>query len=142
MFDLVWGAIFKDNSILQQYSISDELETKFQEVLDRKDDLKLFYLLNRFTQMFYVVDLEKGCIYSVNNGSEMLELREDMLSKPKLNCRLIYFREVERTFDSALIETAEPKVLFFLGFQYTDLDGFNHKQVMKINSDGRFVIHQ
>ena len=144
MFDLMWGVVLKDNTQWTQYD-KDGIESKFQTVLDAKDDVRLFYLVNRTLQpekqVFYIVDLEKGCIYCAPSGCPLLEVRNDMLRKQTYNYRLIYFREVERTFDSTLKETVEAKVLFFMGFQYTDEHGYNHKRIMKIHSDGRFVIN-
>lgn len=139
-FDLVWSAHFADATTINQYN-EDDTENKFQEVLDRQDHLIGFSLLNTKTMTHYVVDIKRGCIFSgIGNGQSFLQPREDMIRKEEYSYRLIYFREVERTFGNSLQEIEPPKVLYFLGYQYTDSNGKNHKHVMKIHSDGRFVI--
>jgi len=139
-FDLIWSAHFADATVLNQYN-DDGTENKFQEVLDRQDHLIGFALLNTRTLNHYTVDLKKGCVFSgIGNGQPFLQPREDMLRKESHPYRLIYFREVERTFGSTLQEIEPPKVLYFLGYQYTDAEEKNHKYIMKIHPDGRFVI--
>lgn len=138
MFDLVWVARFKDNSWLEQYD-KDGTEHKFQEVLDRQDELVNFALCNRLNKVGYIVDLTNGCISCTREGDYMIPPREDMLPKTEYKYRLIYFREIERTFGSNLKEIGQPKVLFFLGYQYTDEDGKSHKFMMRIDSEGRWT---
>ena len=145
MYDLAWGALFKDGSQLFQYSQDTESqevkETAFKEVLDRKDDLVSFYLANRFTKIYYEVDLQQGLIKIAPEEIPFLAAREDMLRKGDTKYRLIYFREVTRNFGTQLQEIGEPEIVYFLGFQYTDDEGHNHKRLMRIHADGRLVVN-
>ena len=146
MFDLVWVASFKDNSLpLYQYHCSPEdgncIEVPFSQVLEKQDMLMQFALLNRRKGTWYNVDLQKGTI-SIAQGMDnvqFLEPRADMLRKDELKYRLIYFREITRNFDSQLQEVGEATVKYFLGFQYTDTEGHNHKRLMCITADGQVV---
>lgn len=140
MFDLVWKAIFKDGRYIRQFEEND-IEHPFKEVLENQDNLIYFFLENPKNKYTYVVDLNKGCIFFCREGSYLLHPREDMLRKTAYKYRLIYFREVERTFGSNLKEIGEPKVLYFIGFQYTDKDNSNHKRMMRIHPNGEFVIN-
>ena len=143
MFDLTWVAQFKDQVTIDQYKVvNDKLEeVSFKNVIDKQDELEKFILLNRARECAYVVNLVNGCIYSAPLGTILQQPREDMLKKDNYKYRLIYFREIERTFGSDMKEIGEPKVLFFIGFQYLDEDGKNHKRIMKICSSGSWVIN-
>lgn len=150
MFDLVWMAFFKDSPVpLSQYHVNPKdghcVEVPFSQVLERQDSLLQFALINRSTRVWYAVDLKKGTIkiaqdYSTD-GPMFLEPREDMLRKDDIKYRLIYFREVTRSFDSHLQEVGGQSVNYFLGFQYKDLEGHNHKRLMCVTADGRVVIN-
>jgi len=148
MFDLVWVAKFSDNPLqLFQYHCSPEdsscVEVPFSTVLEKQDTLTHFALLNRRNGTWYNVDLQRGTI-SIAQGMDnvqFLEPRADMLRKDELKYRLIYFREVTRHFDSNMREVSEHSINYFIGFQYTDTEGHNHKRLMCINADGQVVIN-
>lgn len=146
MLDLIWYAHFKDGSRICQYKPDGE-EVKFQEVLDNKDELVVFELRHKNYSVGYFVDLISGTIHygQVIPGDptkyDTLEPRQDMLRNGDYQYRLIYFREIERSFNSSMQEVGTPKVLYFLGFQYTDENGKNHKRMMRIHADGRFCIN-
>lgn len=138
MIKLPWFAVFKDGSSIGQFE--GNTERLFKEVLDRQDELQLF-ALRKDDGLHYLVNLEYGTIESSYSGQVKLTPRADMLRKHPCKYRLIYFREVERTFGSNLVEVGEPKYMYFLGFQYTDNNGYNQKRIMKINDDGRWVVN-
>lgn len=140
MFDLIWIAKFNDGSELCQYE-KDGTENLFQKVLDSQDDLAAFALVRRRDNLAYIVDLQEGCVSSIQLGQQILEPRADMLRKRKYRYRLIYFREIERSFNSTLQEVGETKVNYFLGFQYVDIDNKNHKRIIKINKEGNWVVN-
>ena len=149
MLDLVWVATFKDNPLpLFQYHCSLEdnksaVEVPFSQVLEKQDELTHFALLNRRNGTWYQVDLQKGTIGIAQgmDNVQFLEPRADMLRKDELKYRLIYFREVTRNFDSRMQEVGEHSVNYFIGFQYTDTEGHNHKRLMCVNADGQVVIN-
>lgn len=143
MLDLVWNAYFKKNSKLECIRQFEEngKEHKFQEVLDNQKDLEYFALYNKKTNYLYVVNLIDGIITKGQHKQPALPVRADMLRKEKCKYRLIYFREVERTFTRQLKEIGDPKIIYFLGFQYLDSNNKNHKRMMKIHPDGREVIN-
>jgi len=149
MFDLVWVATFKDNPLpLFQYHCDTEdgksaVEVPFSEVLEKQDTLEQFALLNRHTLLYYQVDLRNGTIGIAKHEdcatASFLEPRADMLRKDGIKYRLIYFREVTRSFDSHLQEVGAHSINYFIGFQYKDSEGHNQKRLMCITADGRVV---
>lgn len=146
MFDLIWGAHFKgDPETLWQYD-KDGSEIPFKAVLDRQDDLEGFSLVNRRSMVSYLVDLSEGTLHIsrenyVMDSKPFLEPRKDMLRVGGLKYRLIYFREITRSFDTALKEVGEQSINYYLGFQYTDPEGHNQKRLMCINKEGQVVIN-
>lgn len=140
MLNIIWHARFKDNSFVLQYDKGGK-EHLFKEVLDRQDELGYFALHNTINGDSFVVDMQNGCICKIKEGNEIFKPREDMLRKQEYDYRLIYFREVERTFDQKLNETAGVKITYFLGFQYTDENNKNHKRIIKINENGDWVVN-
>ena len=144
MLDLIWHAEFKDESILNQFEDFDQKqENSFKIVLEKKEDLKKFSLTNIHTNLSYVVNLETGIfgIISPLLNNELLELDEDMKNDTTYKYRLIYFRRVSRTFGADFKEIGDAHIIYFLGYQYTDEQNKNHKRLMKIHSDGRFIIN-
>ena len=140
ILDLIWLANFKDGSELCQYE-KDETENNFKRVLDKQDDLKYFVLIHKNTGVSYIVDLERGCISCGLLSEPIFEPRVDMLRKHSYHYRLIYFREVERSFNSTLQEVEEPKITYFIGFQYTDENNTNQKRIIKINNKGNWIVN-
>jgi len=138
--DLVWWAKFKDGSELWQYDDKDN-EIRFQEVLDNHDELEYFALINKDANTAYTVDLTNGVLSQTALGKPLFRPRHDMLRKDIYEYRLIYFREVELTFNTSGKEIYERKVKYFLGFQFTDKNGSNNKRLMKISKDGEWVIN-
>ena len=138
MLDIVWAAEFVDKTILYQYE--EAKENLFKDVLDNQDKLNRFILFNRVTGDCYIADLTNGCLSHTRQGEPFLLPREDMLRKEETKYRLIYFREVERTFNTDLQEVGQPSILYFLGVQFTDSNGFNHKKLMRIHKDGRWIL--
>ena len=139
MLDLAWVAEFKDGSSINQYD-KEGNETKFKAVLDKKDELKRFMLVNRHSLTAYLVDLTKGFFTVGKVGGSVLEPRVDMFPKGEYHYRLIYFREVERAFGPTLKEIGEPSYTFFVGFQYTDENNRNVQTLAKIKSNGEMAI--
>lgn len=138
MIKLPWFAIFKDGSSIAQFE--GNKERLFKEVLERQDELQLF-ALRKADGLNYIVNLEHGTIESARANQLKLTPRADMLRKTPNNYRLIYFREVERSFGTNLVEIGKPKYMYFIGFQYTDSNGYNQKRIMKINEDGRWIVN-
>lgn len=129
----LWIAEFKDNSNLMQYE--NGIETRFQEVKERFNELKYFclyernYILNRFT-----VDLEKGTIY-YNEGARIESSHEDK----KQDIRLIFFRRHIVELTEQLKENKHI-IYYFLGFQYNDKDGNNRKIILKIDENNNWCL--
>ena len=144
MLDLIWKASFKiDESAsyeICQYNEKGK-ETLFKEVLDNQENLEWFALLNQRTKNVYYVDLREGSISIGKEGKSLLKPRVDMLRKENYKYRLIYFREVQRDFDATMKQTGNTKIIYFLGFQYTDKSGHNNKRIMKIHSDGNVIVN-
>ena len=140
---LVWNAIFKDGSELFQFKdiVGQEDETPFKQVLDKQDSLSNFCLYNTGTRIFYVVDLELGIIRIVKDGGTVPVPEEDTLRNRDYKYRLIYFRRVRRNFGADLKELGDADITYFLGYQFTDEFGRNHKRLMQIYGDDRVMIY-
>jgi hypothetical protein len=138
MLDLIWSAVLNDGSVITQYD-EQENEIPFKKVLEQQDNLKCFYLTNKNLGIVYFVDLITGTIQHGSQNQPLLNPREDMLRHSDYKYRLIYFREVERSFNNDLQELGTAIVIYFLGFQYTDENEKNHKKIMKISSTGEWV---
>lgn len=138
MITLPWFAVFNDGSSINQYE--GNKERLFKDVLERQDELQLFGL-KKAGGLNYIVDLEKGTIETAQTAGERLPPRADMLRKQPYKYRLIYYREVTRTFGNNLVEVGTPGYVYYLGFQYTDENEKNHKRIMKIHKDGRIVVN-
>jgi hypothetical protein len=133
MLEYTWIATFTDNTSIKQFDGKDQTqEHRFQEVLDRHEDLLYFSLQHfQYPQVIFTVNLKDGCIHF---GNPLINAREDALRKELLKYRLIYFREVERHFGSDLTEIGTPSIVYFLGFQYQDSNKKNHKRIMKLQN--------
>jgi hypothetical protein len=144
MLDLFWQADFNDGTTIVQFEdVEQKIEHGFKEVLDKKDSLKRFSLHNRHTGLIYSLSLETG-IFGITSpilNNELLDPDEDMKNDTEPKYRLIYFRRVSRTFGSDFKEIGDASIIYFLGYQYTDEQSKNHKRLIKIHADGRFIIN-
>jgi len=149
MLDLIWAAEFKNRDVIHQYDNDDQTKTEhlFREVLDRRDDLKRFSLLNIRTNAVYTVDLINGRlrIWSPTNKKAVVYSPPEIevQGSKKYTYRLIYFRRVTQTMTWAgkNIGVGEPSsILYFLGFQYTNEKGENVKKMIQINKDDEVYI--
>ena len=128
----LWTAIFKDDSYISQ--LENGIEHKFQEVKDKFNELKYFSIINKYTNQYFTVDLEKGLIY--NNG---ISYSEEDLKEEKKNIRLIHFRRHRKEIGENLKEQSH-RIWYFLGFQYNDNLGNNRQIVLQIDENGNWVI--
>jgi hypothetical protein len=144
MLDLFWQADFNDETTIVQFEDAEQkVEHSFKEVLEKKDDLKNFSLHNRHTGLIYSLCLKTG-IFGITSplfSNELLDPDEDMKNDTKQRYRLIYFRRVTRNFNSDFKEISDANIVYFLGYQFTDEHNKNHKRLMKIHKDGRFIIN-
>ena len=126
-----WSAIFADGSKIEQFE--NGIEHRFQEVKDKFNDLCFFNLKNNEGAMFSV-NLMSGLI-----GYNILEFPYIDAKEKKENIRLIYFRrhQVDTTEGGAIVAH---RVWYFLGYQYNDNNGNNRKVILKIDSNGNFLI--
>jgi len=128
----LWIAIFKDESYISQ--LENGIEHRFQEVKDRFNELKYFSIYNKYTNQYFTIDLIKGLFY--NSG---ISYSKEDLKEEKKNIRLIYFRR-NRIIMTESGDQQSHQIWYFLGFQYLDKLGNNQKIILKINSDGSFII--
>lgn len=128
-----WRARFKDESTINQ--IDDEgNEHRFQEILDRFDELSYFYLTNNKDKVFSV-DLTNGIIFFNNHRP----IEEEFKSEKK-NIRLIYFRRNIVELNSQSFKEQKRDIIYFLGLQYLDKNNINRKILLQIDSQGNVVI--
>lgn len=138
--DLVWAATFTDG-IVKQFDNPDNQETGehlFKEVLDRKDALTSFSLLNLRTNRVYDVDLLNGRINIYTSGDGDSNMEPEVSGSAKYRYRLIYFRRVTRqmTWNGKQVgDKGVQDIQYFLGFQYTNEDGKNVKRLLQISKD-------
>ena len=133
----LWIAEFKDGTQLKQFG--QQGENKFQLVLDRQSELKCFSLHNWSVNLLFTVDLEKGIIYC-STASSPSYISEESKSIVKSNIRLIYFRRVIETRQFNDLSKVNSTIYNFLGYQYTDSNGYNKKVILQIDKDGNFLI--
>jgi len=134
--NFLWKAKLNNDIIIKQ--LDDEgKEHRYQEIKDNFDKLKYFYLTNNKDKTF-IVDLINGFIYL---NKRQRNLFDDKLEKK--NIRLIYFRRKQISIKIGKTKHKFPKgdiVRYFLGFQYNDLEGRNHKILLQINDEGNVII--
>jgi hypothetical protein len=139
-FKLVWKALFKDGSKLNQFEdIEQTQENKFEKVLEKQDELIRFRLTNILTNKIYEVDLVSGTISTFFNSPANIEIDQ---YRGEQKYRLIYFRRVVRelSINQNTLNDNIKQITFFLGFQYTENER-NHKRIMQIFDDDREVIY-
>lgn len=145
MLNLVWSALFNDGSRLFQFSDDsnqmNETEVPAKRVFDNQENLVEFGLYNVRTGTAYVVDLKLGIIKTIRQGGAIAAPEEDVLGDRDYRYRLIYFRRVRRDFNSSLSQIGEANITYFLGYQFTDEFGKNHKKLIQIRDDDGVTIY-
>jgi len=125
----LWIAEFEDDCIFQ---IENGVEHRFAEVKDRFNELKYFTLQHKEKEISFTVDLINGLIiYNNYKNTEIVEKKD--------NVRLIYFRRNKITMTESGDQQSH-QIWYFLGFQYLDNLGNNQKIILRIDSEGSFVI--
>ena len=125
----LWISEFEEDCIFQ---IENGIEHRFQEVKDRFNELKYFTLQHKEKEISFTVDLINGLIiYNNYKNTEIVEKKE--------NVRLIYFRRNKITMTESGDQQSH-QIWYFLGFQYLDKLGNNQKIILRIDSEGSFVI--
>jgi hypothetical protein len=140
MLSLIWIAYFKNKdsvNIVRQFD--DEQQTQehlFKEVLDRKDDLIVFSLVNTKTDRVYQVNLESGRIHIFNPGF-IVQPESEVVGDNTQRFRLIYFRRVTQnmTWAGSSFEMNDTDIKYFLGYQYTDKNEKNVKRMIQITDN-------
>jgi hypothetical protein len=129
-----WTAGFKDGSDLMQFN-EDGTENRFKLVKDRIEELKDFYIYNKDLSKIFIVNLDKGYI----SFGKTQTIQPDLLKEEKKNIRLIFFRRhtVELTISN--IEKSHV-IIYFLGFQYNDKNGYNRKIILIIDNQGNWYL--
>jgi hypothetical protein len=128
-----WIAIFKDGSKIEQFE--NGKENLFLQVKSRFDDLVYFNLTDRKGHLF-TVDLIKGLI---GYNDLLLAYRDEYLHDKK-NIRLIYFRRHKIEFGEADLKEKFHSITYHLGYQYIDKLGNNRQIVLKIDSEGTWIL--
>jgi len=125
----LWIAEFEEDCIFQ---IENGVEHRFAEVKDRFNELKYFTLQHKEKEISFTVDLINGLIiYNNYKNTEIVEKKE--------NVRLIYFRRNKITMTESGDQQSH-QIWYFLGFQYLDKLGNNQKIILRIDSNGSFLI--
>ena len=133
MSNINWLAIFKDKSEISQFDETGK-EYLFKEVQEKMSDLSFFVLKLKDKESYYIVDMIKGLIY-INK----IQQPESEFNTDKENIRLIYFRRNRVNMDENFIETSR-EIVHFLGYQYIDKEGKNHKVIIQISNEGNILI--
>lgn len=136
-----WVARFCDGSELRQFEDlkNQSVEAGFKQVLDRQDELAAFELVSACDGARFSVDLNRGLISAGDGSGSAFNAPAEEQLREAYKYRLIYFRRVTRNFNQNLQQIGEAGVVYFLGFQYVDENGKNHKRIMSIDGNGRFV---
>jgi hypothetical protein len=133
MSNINWTAIFKDKSELSQID-EEGKEHLFKEVQEKMSDLSFFILKYNKNDNYYIVDIHKGLIYINKIQDPEAEFISD-----KFNIRLIYFRRNRVHMDNNYKEI-DRDIIHFLGYQYLDKVGKNHKVIIQISNEGNILI--
>jgi len=128
----LWIAIFSDGTKIEQID-GNGIEHRFQLVKDRFEDLVYFNLTDRKGHLF-TVNLINGLI-----GYNKLEFPYIESKEKKENIRLIYFRRNKITMTESGDQQSH-QIWYFLGFQYLDNLGNNRQIVLKIDSEGNWIL--
>jgi len=140
-YSVIWVAQFQDGRVLRQFDDEDQTrEHLFKEVLDHQEDLTLFNLCNLDTKTMYRLNLETGIVHIIKQSSFVHNPEPDHSTK---KVRLIYFRRMEKKmeFDGREMSESEPVVkAYFLGYQYNDELGKNHKMLLQVHDDDQVFI--
>jgi len=126
-----WMAEFSNGVIFQ---FKDGKEHKFQEVLDRINELEFFHLYHKdgITNINFIVDLKKGFIKTLDS-KEPTEVSE------KKNIRLIYFRRHKVTLTESGKEQSHI-IEYHLGLQWNNKLGNNQKIILIIDEQGNWIL--
>jgi len=124
-----WMAEF-DNGVIFQFE--NGKEHRFQEVLDRINELEFFHLYHREKDIRFIVDLQKGLIKFNDCG-------EPNIVEKKENIRLIYFRRRKIEIGTQDLKEKSHTIQYHLGFQYIK-DGKNQKIILIIDEVGNFIV--
>ena len=101
----------------------------------RKCQTYLFFILKyNKNDNYYIVDIHKGLIYINKIQDPEAEFISD-----KFNIRLIYFRRNRVHMDNNYKEI-DRDIIHFLGYQYLDKVGKNHKVIIQISNEGNILI--
>ena len=129
----LWIAIFSDGTKIEQID-GNGIEHRFQLVKDRFEDLVYFNLTDRKGHLF-TVNLINGLI-----GYNKLEFPYIESKEKKENIRLIYFLRHRIEIGTEDLQEKSHTIEYHLGLQYLDKLGNNQKIILRIDSEGSFVI--
>lgn len=129
---LHWTAVLKDGTEISQVD-SLGIEHLYKEVQDNFDNLDKFYVVHVTKDFKALVDLTQGLIFI---NSQQQDIGPE-LTKEKFNIRLIFFRR----HTIQIVESLEAghNMIYFLGFQYNDKDGQNHKFLIQIDQESNII---
>jgi len=128
----LWIAIFSDGTKIEQID-ENKIEHRFQEVKDRFEDLVYFNLTDKRGHLF-TINLINGLI-----GYNKLEFPYIESTEKKSNIRLIYFRRNTITMTESGDQQSHT-ITYHLGYQYLDNLGNNQKIILRIDSEGNFIV--
>jgi len=134
-FSFTWIANFRDGSILSQFDPITGQEIRFKDVQDKFESLQKFSLVNTFQTLTVTVDLEQAVI--IINKTQVVE---SDFGKNRNNVRLIYFRRNRLVYGNNLNTVLKHEIIYFIGYQYNDEVGQNHKLLFQIDAEGNIVV--
>jgi hypothetical protein len=132
--NLIWTANFKDGSSIKQYDEAQN-EHLFKEVQNRFSELTSFSLSHINNPFIVTVDLKSGTI-QINKNQKM----EPELINTGDNIRLIFFRRHKHVMNGNLNKELSHIILYFIGYQYNDIDGNNRKILLQIDQEGNIIL--
>jgi len=134
LFQFYWMALLKNGDYIKQYE--DDVEHRFQEVIDKFNELQFFYLYNKdnFKEKF-IVDLENGFVYK---NIIIQDFKET--DNKKNNIRLIYKRVRRNKITTGNVKSIKEEIHYLLGLQYSDKLGNNKKIILQIDNEGNWIL--
>lgn len=146
MLDLVWIAWFADGFPIEQFDGAGQTkEHAFREIQEKaaKVPLVSFELVNLRSHIRYIADIIRGHVIITPKNLIGAEPENEVSGDSSNKYRLIHFRRVTHEFQQGKPNegSSNPSNIdYFLGYQWTDSDGKNHKRLMQITKDDEVFI--
>jgi hypothetical protein len=106
--------------------------------LNRTEQLKIFALKHVDKPLSIEVNMERGFLLIINQNKEINFPSMEVVDKN--NIRLIFFRRHFVVSNSQDMTNSTDTIIYFIGYQYTDDKGKNHKVILQLDEFGNIIV--